>query len=79
MVYKDKEAPQQDSFKLLQKATVSTNWSEVLAQMSAVSVSNTKYKSRDRVGRNRKSSFNCQAKKGHSRLVPQRLCPPWKG
>ena len=38
-----------------------------------------KQKSRERVGWNRKSSLNCQAKRKHSRLVPQGLCPPWRG
>ena len=28
---------------------------------------------------NRKSSVHCQARKEHSRLVSQGLCPPWRG
>ena len=50
-----------------------------MAEISATLYTNAKQTRRDRVGGNRKSSFNCQAKRGHSRLVPQGLCPPHLG
>ena len=50
--------------------------SHSVAKISAASVPVAKEQCGDRVGGNRKCSLNCQAKREHSKLVPQGLCPP---